>query len=281
MMSNLDMKISKLSVCHLMMAYANAGDMDGVTNVSKRYENAGHDLSTATMNSSLTAILYGTELQHKTALKSLVAEIIKGSPIADRVSFSQAISACEKYGLLDEIAKLQKELASRSGLAKPDLNLAHSIISAQSIVETPVPPSVVQEVLLPTMDDRQESPCISCQIPTELLGEKSKADFLSLLRKYSQLGDLVSLEEIFKEYGYGEGARPLTPSLKNLVIRAYSANRDPKGAQRVVDEWIAAGGQINRDMKRILCFTYVSGCDPAGAERAVLDALRMQRKPGN
>jgi hypothetical protein len=306
-MGHLDIKMTEQSVRHLMMAYANAGDLNGVTSVSKRYESSGYNLSNATLNSSLTAILYGRELRHKDVLHSLVAEIIRGSPIADRASYSQAISACEKYGLLEEVMKLQGGLLS-SGIkidtATLDSTQRVNISGQETTEQIIINPtgtvdsstdavSIKQENSLKSMNENASadestsalatvhevlvpfSPRQSCEVPVELLRKKSNKDYLLLLRKYSQLGDIASVREILRDHGV-----PLTTSLTNYIIRAYAENRDPITAQGVADEWKAAGNHVNHETMRILCDAYARGSDPAGAERVALEAHKAEFKTG-
>ena len=306
-MGHLDIKITEQSVRHLMMAYANAGDLNGVTDVSKRYDSSRYNLSNATMNSSLTAILYGTELQHQDVLASLVGEIISGSPIADRVSYSQAISACEKYGLLDEVVKLQDGLLSSK--LKPEKAPLHSpqhiVTDRQNMTERTIvnPTETVgsstdavltkQQNSLVTVNDNasankstsassdvsevpaQKSPRLSCEIPVEHIRNKSYVDFLFLLRKYSQLGDTASVRSILEDQRL-----PRTISLTNYLIQAHAVNRDPIGAQGVADKWKAVGNRLNHKTMSILCDAYARGLDPAGAEKIALEAHSAEPKPG-
>lgn len=290
-----------------MMAYANAGDLDGVTRVSNRYESSGFELGNAPMNSSLTAILYGTDLRHKDVLNSLVAEIIRGSPIADRVSYNQAISACEKYGLLDEIKKLQDGLLSNKMTVKKDIlssrqdtiigeqeikdrkivnptetvglntdaildrqkESLRAVVENASINESTLASSTVHKVLVPF------SPRHTCAIPVENMKNKSNLDFFYLLRKYSQLGDAESVRKILNDH-----ALPPTTSLTNYIIRAHTMNRDPISAQGVADKWKAAGNHFNHETVCILCDAYARGSDPAGAEQVAREAREAGFKPG-
>lgn len=290
-----------------MMAYANAGDLDGVTRVSKRYESSGFELGNATMNSSLTAILYGTKLHHKDVLNSLVAEIISGSPIADRVTYNQAISACEKYGLLNEIKKLQDGLLSNKMTVKIDIlsSRQDTIIGEQEIKDRKIvnPAETVGLNTDATLNGEQESlkvaaenasinestsasstvhkvlvpfsPRLSCAIPVEYIKNKSNLDFVYLLRKYSQLGDVGSVRKILNDH-----ALPPTTTLTNYIIRAHAMNRDPISAQGVADKWKASGNRLNHETMHILCDAYARGSDPAGAEQVAREAREAGFKPG-
>ena len=119
------------------------------------------------------------------------------------------------------------------------------------------------------------SPRHTCEVPVELVRKKSSKDFLRLLDKYSELGDVDSVREILRDY-----AVPATTHLTNYMIRAHAENRDPISAQGVADEWKAAGNHLNNETMRILCDAYARASDPVGAERVALEAREAEFETG-
>jgi hypothetical protein len=130
------------------------------------------------------------------------------------------------------------------------------------------------------------------QVPYEITGEQVpykvrevimeaqlvKAKYSALLKKYSEVGDTLSIEGILKEMKIR--GIPLNMFHCNQLLRCHAFNRSFSQAQGVVKECRDLGLKLTTTTMRHLCEASVRSSDPFNPEQVLLDMQHLGLQPG-
>ena len=297
------------AVHHLLMAYGNSGDVNGALSALSKHELQGHLPTVAMRNSILSAIVKAPDLQHGEVLNNYWDHYSADTDkfTADKRTYSLALSACEKYGRVDDAVTWFDHLVS-SGLKVTTnaLDTLHRTVGDTAFEECKSRlPSDVRQVVR-SVDERQHRHVAVVDsdmdmepyavIPTShLCREKSPlAQYTSLkhdrsktddkssrgrsqLDASSRRGDTVASEAIFARMK--KGGNSLTVNHYNHLLHAYSICKDPVNAMRVAYECEDAGIKLNLKSMTLLSEAYGRALDCSGAERILQATLEAGLKP--
>ena len=292
------MEVTAQSKHLLFAAYINSGNVDGAVSTLSKFEWEGFSPTIAMRNSLLSAIIKAPELQYETVLTNCFEYYRGVIHKADSATFQLALSACEKYGRVDD-AKRWFDLLISSGLkvtptvldilhrtlgdvdfeeCKSRLPLDIQEMMQQQVATVDVDANAVENGVADYMLRRDTE---SLKAKTVAPAFKIKKKWITSMEKMKDLGrrgDVAGVQSLIDALD-AEGSIPRPLLLEHLVY-AHMKALNTEGAQGVVDLMKKKNIYVSRKSYQHLVHSYSNDGDGAEAEKVVLEALMSGHATG-
>ena len=299
------------AVNHLLMVYINSGNTDSAISTLSKYESEGHVPSVSMRNSILSAIVHAPGLLHGDLLDNYWDHYGGVNESADTRTYHLALSACEKYGRLDDAVKwFDHLLASGLNITLPLVDILHRTLGDSAFEEYKSKLAVNAREVIESVGEKQhrqlgddsntESIAVipvskSWSLRNSVTSDDADAgaDAESTLSTReddkpkaqrarlaicSRRGDSAATEALIAEMK--RKGKPLKIAHYNYLLHSYAICKDPVNARRVADECRNAGIKLNLKSMQFLSTAYSRAFDSVGAQQILQEALDAGLKPG-
>ena len=302
-MKELSIEPTDNSLHLLMIARANADDLDGVQEVLSEYFQKGYAPSTSVMNTVLKSVINSPAIDDWSEFMKTYSSIFQANGVGpDGSTYTLLLKACLKDSRADDAVMIIDEMLNRGILLTEATKEAFRNVVGPEIYDREstrfpkvyIPTEKTRLKIFDTVDKSlnfrkvfgveprvESSMALLRRNPKRqkvLDAMRDNGEYSELIRYYAREGDVASVRNIMDDMRSAN--YPCDVEMLNTLTTAYSRRGDYKGAQDTVNQYGKYHVRRNISTMRLLIGAYANGGNPEGAEEVLRIATNMGYHPG-